>query len=338
MRNDTGKRLDVVGIGNALVDVLAHVDDRFLTEHSVTKGVMQLIGSDLAVDIYRRMQRPSQVSGGSTANTAAGIALLGGCAGFIGKVKDDVLGKVFADDLAGLGVAYTTPAAPASAAYETGRSLILVTPDGERSMNTYLGAAEFLNWPDFDARMIESARWIYLEGYRFDGPDSQEAFRLAVRRSHRAGGKVAVTLADPFCVERNRTAFRALIDDGIDLLFCNRTELLSLYQADDLDGALAAAASQVETVACTLSAEGAVVASGARRIKVAAKQTEIVDATGAGDQFAAGFLYGLTGGAGLEAAAQMGCAVASEVISHIGARPVADLGAVLRSYGLPHPL
>ncbi len=338
MRDDSGKGLDVVGIGNALVDVLAHVDDRFLTEHGVTKGVMRLIGADLAVDLYRRMRRPSHVSGGSTANTAAGIALLGGSAGFIGKVKDDALGRVFAEDLAGLGVAYTTPAAPASAACETGRSLILVTPDGERSMNTYLGAAEFLTWPDFDLHMIESARWIYFEGYRFDGPDSQEAFRLAVRRSHRAGGKAAVTLADPFCVERNRTAFRALIDDGIELLFCNRTELLSLYRTDDLDRALAEAASQVETVACTLAAEGAVVASGARRIKVAAMRTEVVDATGAGDQFAAGFFYGLTGGAGLEAAARMGCAVASEAIGHIGARPVADLGALLRNYGLPHPL
>ena len=328
----------MVGVGNALVDVLAHVDDRFLIEHSVAKGVMQLIGSDLAADLYSRMRRPSQVSGGSTANTAAGIALLGGSAGFIGKVKDDALGKVFAEDLAGLGVAYATPAAPASAPYETGRSLILVTPDGERSMNTYLGAAEFLTWRDFDVRMIESARWIYLEGYRFDGPDSQEAFRLAAQRSHRAGGKVAVTLADAFCVERNRTEFRGLIEDGIELLFCNRSELLSLYQTDDLDRALAAAASQVETVVCTLAAEGAIVASGARRIKVAAKPAGIVDATGAGDQFAAGFFYGLTGGAGLEAAAQMGCAVASEVISHIGARPVGDLGALLRSHGLPHPL
>ena len=325
---------DVVGVGNALVDVLSHVDEDFLGANGVQKGVMQLIGSERAIDLYARMGRSDRACGGSTANSIASLARLGVRTGYIGKIKDDELGRVFAEDFARLGVAYSTPSAPGSAPYGTGRCLVLVTPDGERSMNTYLGAAEFLSWEDFSEDMIASARWIYLEGYRFDGPQGQDAFHRAVRCCRRSGGKAALTLSDPICVSRHRPAFRSLIDEGIDLLFCNRAELMSLYQTGTIDKALSEAAREVDIVACTLSEEGAVVASGDSRAEVPAPPVELVDATGAGDLFAAGFLFGLIHGRELSDCARLGCAAAAEVISHIGARPVSDLGQLFHSLEL----
>ncbi len=325
---------DVVGVGNALVDVLCHVSDDFLSGNGVRKGVMQLIGSDRAFELCAGIGESERVCGGSAANSIAGLALLGARTGYIGKIKDDEFGQAFAGDFARLGVAYSTPAAPASAPYETGRCLVLVTPDGERSMNTYLGAAEFLDWDDFSESMISSARWIYLEGYRFDGERGQEAFHRAVSRCRRADGKAALTLSDPICVSRHRPAFRRLIEQGIDLLLCNRSELLSLYQTDSLDAALAEAAGEVEIVACTLSEQGAAVVSGSARADVPALSVQAVDVTGAGDLFAAGFLFGMIRGMDIETSARMGCAAAAEVISHTGARPVRDLPDLFRSLEL----
>ena len=334
MKQDGNHDLGVVGIGNALVDVLHHVDERFLERHGVTKGIMQLVDLDRANELYRWMGSASRASGGSTANTIAGLALLGNSAGYIGKVKDDELGEVFKRDTESLGARYRTRFSSADSEFATGRSMILITPDGERSMNTYLGASERLSVEDIDADMIDRASWIYLEGYRLDGKKSQEAFRVAVDRCHASGGKVAVTLSDPFCVERNRAEFRSLIDDGVELLFGNLTEILSLYETDSIDDALDAASSEIEIVACTMSERGVTVGSGSRRIRVEAYPTRIVDATGAGDLFASGMFHGLISGSDLETAARMGCLAASEVIGHIGARPVADLRQLFRDHGL----
>ena len=265
----------------------------------------------------------------------AGIALLGGATGYVGKVCDDHLGGVFADGLARLGISFSTPKLPAEDQLETGRSMVLISPDGERTMNTYLGAAEFLSPSDIDSSMMSRANWIYLEGYRLDGPDSAEAFRKAVRLCHGAGGSVALTLSDPFCVDRHREAFRELISGGIELLVCNRDELVSMYRTGGLEEALDLAASDVPLVACTASEKGAVIAEGKSRIRVDAFPAEIVDATGAGDLFAAGLIHGLVSGRDLKSAGMMGCAAAAEVISHVGARPQVDLRKHFSQLGLP---
>ncbi len=327
------KQYQVVGIGNALVDVLAHAPDAFLAEAGVQKGVMQLIDMPRAVDLYARIGPAREISGGSAANTIAGIAQLGGRTAYVGKVKDDQLGAIFAHDLRAQGAGYATPMAPRTAAQETGRSIILVTPDGERSMNTYLGVTEFLSPADIFEEQMAAAEWIYLEGYRFDGPESHEAFAKAIRACKRAGGRVSITLSDPFCVERHRDAFRTMIRDDVDLLFANRAELLSMYQTADFDAALSAAGADVETVACTEGAKGAHVICGGDRWHVPAIPTQIVDATGAGDLFASAFLWGLSNGRELETCGRMGCIAASEVISHIGARPDADLRALFARHG-----
>ncbi len=328
------KTLDVVGVGNALVDVLAHVEDGFLSEHGVMKGIMHLIDHERASMLYGLLSEKTEVSGGSAANTVAGVAMLGGSAGFIGKVCADPFGSVFAADLARLGVKFATPRAPEASEFETGRSTVMISPDGERTMNTYLGAAEFLSSSDIDPEVICSARWIFLEGFRLDGSDSVEAFRKAVTLCHDAVGSVALTLSDPFCVERNRNAFGELINGGVELLLCNREELTSMYEVDDVESALELAAGEVPIVACTMSENGAIIAEGKKRFRVGAYPADVVDVTGAGDLFAAGFLHALVSGADLESAGQMGCAAASEVISHVGARPQRDLRAYFRELGL----
>lgn len=328
-------RLDVVGIGNALVDVLSHVDDSFLVEHGVEKGIMHLIDLEQAAVLYGMQERRTEISGGSAANTMAGIAMLGGTAGYIGKVCDDHLGGVFADGLARLGISFSTPKLPTEGQLETGRSMVLISPDGERTMNTYLGAAEFLSSSDIDPGMISCARWIYLEGFRLDGPDSVEAFRKAVSLCHRAGGSVALALSDPFCVDRHREAFRDLISGGVDLLVCNRDELTSMYGTGGVEEALDLAVSDVPLVACTASEDGAVIAEGKSRIRIDAFPAEVVDATGAGDLFAAGLLHGLVSGRDLTSAGMMGCAAAAEVISHVGARPQVDLWRHFNDLGQP---
>jgi len=329
------KRFHVTGIGNAMVDVLSPVSEEFLAANGVQKGIMQLIDADRAVELYARMGPATEVSGGSAANTIAGLGMLGARAAYVGKVKDDQLGAIFAHDIRSLGVAFATPKVPKDApGEETGRCMVLVTPDGERSMNTYLGWSEFLTPADIDEGQMAQADWIYLEGYRFDGPDSHEAFAKAIRACKGAGGKVSVTLSDPFCVERHRDAFRRMIRDDVDLLFANRAELLSMYQTTDFAAALRVAAADVDLLACTEGAQGAHVCTGGQHWHVTAIPTRIVDATGAGDLFAGAFLWGLSNRYDPETCGRMGCIAASEVISHIGARPETDLRTLFSQHGV----
>lgn len=323
------KKFQVVGIGNAMVDVLARAEDSFLAEAGIGKGIMQLIDMERAVELYGKIGPAREVSGGSAANTIAGIAHLGGRTAYVGKVKDDQLGAIFAHDLRAQGAVYETAFAPKDAVDETGRCLIIVTPDGERSMNTYLGVTEFLTSDDIDVDQMAEAEWIYLEGYRFDGPESHAAFAKAIAACKAAGGRVSLTLSDPFCVSRHRNAFREMIKADVDLLFCNRAEMLSMYETDDFDAALAEAAAEIAIVACTDSANGAYILSGGETWHVPAIPTDIVDATGAGDLFAGAFLWALTHGYALEDCGHIGNIAAAEVISHIGARPEADLTALI---------
>ncbi|TCM82570.1 adenosine kinase [Rhodovulum steppense] len=328
------KPYHVVGIGNALVDILAHAEDAFLETHGIEKGIMQLIDMERAVELYGRVGPAQEISGGSAANTIAGIARLGGRTAYVGKVKDDQLGAIFAHDLRAQGAHYTTRPAPKDTEGETGRCIVLVTPDGERSMNTYLGVTEHLTPADIDERQMAGAEWIYLEGYRFDGPESHEAFARAIGAARAARGRVSLTLSDPFCVERHREAFRRMIREDVDLLFANRAEILSMYETEDFSEALSRAAAEIDIVACTDSENGAHVLAEGQHWHVPAVPTQVVDATGAGDLFAAAFLWGLTHGHDLETCGRMGCVAASEIISHIGARPEADLSALFRQHGL----
>ncbi len=329
------KAYQVVGIGNALVDVLAPVKDAFLAEAGVEKGIMTLIDTARAVDLYGRMGPAREVSGGSAANTIAGIAALGGRTAYVGKVKDDQLGAIFAHDLRAQGAAYRTPLAPKDHPAETGRCIVLVSPDGERSMSTYLGVSEFLAPADIDEAEMAAAEWIFLEGYRFDGPDSIAAFEKAIRATKAAGGRVAVTLSDPFCVERHRDEFLRMIAADVDLLVANEHELASLYQTEDLEAAMTRAAAEVPITACTVGAKGAYVLAGAERVHApAVSGAHVVDVTGAGDLFAAGLLHGLTSGRDFKTCARMGCVAAGEIIGHIGARPEADLRALFAADGL----
>ncbi len=327
------KDYQVVGIGNALVDVLCHESEAFLAEHGIGKGVMQLIDRDAAVALYAGMGPSVEVSGGSAANTIAGLAALGARTAYVGKVKDDQLGAIFAHDLRAQGAHYDVPMAPSAAGAETGRCLVLVTPDGERSMNTYLGVSEHLGPEDIDESLMAGAEWLYLEGYRFDGAESHAAFARAIAAARSAGGKVALTLSDPFCIQRHRDAFARMIRADVDLLFCNRAEMCEMFGAD-FEAALAAAAAQVETVVCTDSERGAHVLRGGRHWHVLAVPARVADATGAGDLFAAGFLWGLVSGRAPEDCAKMGNLAASEIISHLGARPEADLRALFAAHGL----
>ena len=328
------KKYQIVGIGNAMVDVLAHADDSFLADNGIEKGIMQLIDMDRAVELYKKIGPATEISGGSAANTIAGAAHLGGRVAYVGKVKDDQLGAIFAHDLRAQGVDYETKFAAADAPQETGRCIVLVSPCGERSMNTYLGVTEFLHPSDIDEAQMADAEWIYLEGYRFDGPESHEAFAKANAACKGAGGKVSLTLSDPFCIERHRDAFRSMIQSDVDLLFCNRAEMLSMYQTEDFDAALDQAAAEVDIVACTDSEHGAHILSNGQRWHTPAVPTDIVDATGAGDLFAGAFMWGLTNGHSLEVCGNMGCAAASEVIGHIGARAEADLLKTFKNSGL----
>lgn len=328
------KRFDVVGIGNAMVDVLARCDDGFLAEAGVEKGIMQLIDMERAVDLYGRVGPAREISGGSAANTIAVIAALGGSTAYVGKVKDDQLGTIFAHDLRAQGAVYETPLAPASEEAETGRCIVLVTPDGERSMNTYLGVTEHLSPDDIDTSQMADASMIYLEGYRFDGPESHAAFAKAIGAAKGAGAKVALTLSDPFCVERHRQAFRDMLRDHVDVLFANRDELCSMYETEDFDAAQREAAAEIEVVAATHSEHGAHILSGGERWHAPAMKVDIVDATGAGDAFAGAFLWAMGAGHPLEICGRMGCVAAAEIISHIGARPEADLKALFEKNGL----
>jgi sugar/nucleoside kinase (ribokinase family) len=328
------KPYQVVGIGNALVDVLSHIEDGFLAENGVERGIMQLIDRDRAIALYGRMGPAREVSGGSAANTVAGLAALGARTAYVGKVKDDQLGAIFAHDLRAQGAVYATPLAAPDHPHETGRCMVLVSPDGERSMNTYLGVSEFLAPEDIDEDAMAAAEWIFLEGYRYDGPDSIAAFEKAVRATKRAGGKVAITLSDPFCVERHRDEFLRMLRADVDLLVANEHELMSLYETGVLGAAMDRAQAEVPVTACTVGAQGAHVLAGETRVHAPAIRVTVVDATGAGDLFASGFLHGLVTGRDWLTSARMGCLAAGEVISHVGARPEADLKRLFADAGL----
>ena len=328
------KRFDVVGVGNAMVDVLSETTDAFLADNGIDKGIMQLIDMDRAVDLYSRVGPSREISGGSAANTIAVAAQLGARTAYVGKVKDDQLGAIFAHDLRAQGAVYETSFASSDSDDETGRCIVLVTPDGERSMNTYLGVTEFLHPSDIDEDQMAAADMIYLEGYRFDGPESHAAFAKAIAATKSAGGQVSLTLSDPFCVERHRDAFRTMIANDIDLLFCNRAEVMSMYQTETFESAMEAAAKEVGILVCTDGANGAHVMALDDHWHAPACAVQIVDATGAGDAFAGAFLWGLTVSAPLERCAELGNAAAAEMISHIGARPEKSLIELFEAQGL----
>jgi sugar/nucleoside kinase (ribokinase family) len=327
-------KLDVLAIGNAIVDVLAQTDEAFLVEQSLAKGAMQLIDETRAESLYGLMGPATIVSGGSASNTAVGLASLGARVGFAGKVRDDELGRLFAHDLKATGVRFDT--APASDGPATARCFVLVTPDGERTMNTYLGACQRLGPEDIDEAAVRAADIVYLEGYLWDPPAAKDAFRKAVRIAHDAGNRVAMTLSDPFCVDRYRDEFRELIRNGsLDILFANIHELKSLYQTADEESALAALSNERLLGVVTRSAEGAIVIEKGMLESVPAFPVDsVVDTTGAGDLFAAGFMAGLAAGRDNRTCARLGGLAAAEVIGHLGARPQADLAGLARQAGL----
>jgi len=326
----------VVGIGNAIVDVISHAEDKFLERNGLVKGSMTLIDEARAGELYDRMGPAIEISGGSAANTIAGVASLGGKGAYIGKVCDDQLGDVFAHDLRALGVAFETKAITGSPS--TARSLILVTPDAQRTMNTYLGACVELGPDDIDEATIRGAKVTYLEGYLWDKPTAKEAFLKAARIAHDGGRKVSLTLSDSFCVERHRASFRDLIDGHVDILFANEHEIMALYEVDTLEAAIEAVRGACEIVAITRSARGSVVLSGPDAFEVAAERVgKVVDTTGAGDLYAAGFLYGLTSGRPLAECGRIGSIAAAEVISHYGARPETPLDRLVAERSAANP-
>src|ERR1700730_13552043 len=331
----TEAKYDVLGIGNAIFDVLVQTDDSFLAAHGMTKGGMALSDEARAASIYRDMGPAVEMSGGSAANTIVGIANLGARAAYVGKVKDDQIGRLYAHDIRAAGVAFETR--PASDGPATGCSYILVTPDGERTMNTYLGAAQELMPDDIDAAQVAASAIIYLEGYLWDPKSAKDAFVKASAIAHDAGRQVALTLSDAFCVDRYRSEFLDLMRGGtVDLIFANEAELQSLYQTSDFDAALKQLRSDAKLAVVTRSEKGCVVVSKDGVIAVPAFPIDkMVDTTGAGDLFAAGFLFGLVRNAGYENAGRLGGLAAAEVIQHIGARPLASLRELAKQHGLP---
>jgi len=323
--NTEGILYDVVGIGNALVDIIAQVENGFLHSHQLVKGSMTLIDTDRALTLYEAIGRNGlETSGGSAANTIAGLASLGAQVAFIGKVAGDDLGQVFARDLQKLGVEFHSGGP--SADLPTGRCIIAVTPDAERTMNTYLGVSTHLAFDDVDAELVENGAVLYMEGYLYDRDEAKSAFRRAAEKAHNKGRVVALTLSDSFCVDRHRDDFRALVKDEIDLLFANEDELLSLYQTEIFDDAIAQLRKECHIACITRSEKGSVIVTSVDVHAVPAKKvTSVVDTTGAGDLFAAGFLRGYTRGFDLTHCAQMGAIAAAEVITHVGPRPQVSL-------------
>jgi sugar/nucleoside kinase (ribokinase family) len=321
----------VVGIGNAIVDVFATADDSFLEMMGITKGIMQLVERERGEVLYAAMRDRSQAPGGSVANTLAGLGNLGLTTAFIGRVHDDALGRFYAASMAENGTDFVNPPVPGGD-LPTSRSMIFVAPDGERSMNTYLGISSELGPEDVSDDVAGRAAILFLEGYLYDKPKGMEAFERAVRLCHAAGGRAGIALSDPFCVDRHRPEFRRLVRD-LDYVIGNEHEWSSLYQTG-LDAALEQAAQDAGLVVCTRSGDEVIVLRGTERVHVPVRRVVPVDATGAGDQFAAGFLYGMATGQQLDVAGRMGCVAAAEVISHFGARPEADLKALFRREGL----
>ncbi len=316
--------LDVVGIGNAIIDLLAHAEDQFLVDHELNKGGMTLIDEATAERLYAAMGPATRASGGSAGNTIAGLGSLGAACGYIGKLRDDELGAAYRHDLLASGVRFTTPMAGDGPS--TARCIIFVTSDAERTMNTYLGACVNLTADDIDEALVASAKITYMEGYLYDEPHAKDAFRRAADIAHAAGRQVSLSLSDSFCVHRHRADFLDLIANRVDILFANDSELLALFETDDLDAALEKVAAMVDLAAVTLGARGSVVVRGGERVTSPAAHVErVVDTTGAGDLYAAGFLYGLTRNLPLAECARIAGLAAAEVISHFGARPEVPL-------------
>lgn len=329
----TAATLDVVGIGNAIVDVLAHVDDAFIRDNGLEKGVMTLIDEAQAEAIYAKMGTAMEMSGGSAANTIAGVAALGGKGGFIGRVRNDQLGEIFGHDIRSGGVAYKT--APATDGKSTARCFVFVTPDAERTMLTFLGASTEINKSDIDPDLIASAKVTYMEGYLWDDPRAKAAISDAAAIAHKHGRKVALTLSDPFCVERHRDTFLELISDQVDILFANEAEVTSLFQTDSFEEAAKRVSAFTGVAVLTRSAKGSLVVADGEQVSVPANPVErVVDTTGAGDLYAAGFLYAYTQGKDWASCARIGGLCAAEIISHMGARPETSLADLVKQAGL----
>lgn len=325
---DHSADFDVLGIGNALVDVLSTEDHDFIDKMSLVKSSMTLIETDRAEEIYAAMSDRTEMSGGSAANTLSGVASFGGRAAYIGRVRDDGLGKAFTHDLNSLGVHFSSPRA--SDGDPTGRCMIIVTPDGERTMNTYLGASATLGADHLDLDLIERSKVTFLEGYLFDRDEAKDAFRVAAKTAHNAGRKVSLTLSDSFCVQRHREDFLALVADGVDILFANEEEILELYGVDNFDAGVDAVRGVCEIAAITRGRHGSVVVTADERVEVEAHQVpKRVDTTGAGDLYAAGFLYGWSQGRSLGDCGKLGSIAAAAVIGHIGPRPGMSLAQMI---------
>jgi sugar/nucleoside kinase (ribokinase family) len=332
-RKSAGDGYDVVGIGNAIVDIIARCDDAFLSKHNLAKGFMRLIPAGEAGRLYEAMGPAIERSGGSAANTIAGLASFGAKCGFIGRVAADQFGGIFRHDIRSLGVAYETP--PADDGEPTARCLIFVTPDGERTMNTFLGASVNFTPADLEPSLIEQASIVYLEGYLFDRIEAKDAFKEAARLARKSGAKVALTLSDAFCVDRHRADFRELIRQGTDIVFANEKEITSLYEVNSFAEAADAALADCELAVLTRSEEGSVIVANGETIAIAPEPVrKVVDVTGAGDLYASGFLYGLTQGLPLPTCGKLGSLAAAEVIGHIGARPETSLRELAQERGL----
>jgi sugar/nucleoside kinase (ribokinase family) len=327
----TAAQYDVVGIGNAIVDVIARADDAFLAAKKLAKGAMTLIDEAQADALYAAMGPGTESSGGSAGNTMAGIASLGGKGAYIGKVRNDQLGQVFAHDMRAIGVSFESRAATEGPA--TARCLIFVTPDAQRTMNTYLGACVNLGPGDVDEAVVKDARVTYLEGYLWDPPHAKDAFVKAAKIAHAAGRKVSLSLSDAFCVDRHRDSFRDLVANHVDILFANESEIKSLYEVDGFDAALQAVRGSCEIACLTRSEKGSVIVAGEEVHVIDAERVGgagVVDTTGAGDLYASGFLYGWTHGYGLARAGRIASVAAAEAISHVGARPQTSLKALVK--------
>jgi sugar/nucleoside kinase (ribokinase family) len=329
----TAARYAVVAIGNAIVDIIGRCDDDFLARHGATKGSMRLVDAPTIDKLYGEMGPAIEISGGSAANTMVGLASFGGTAAFIGKVAGDEFGRIFRHDIGAAGVTFET--GPIDGKAPTSRSLILVTPDGERTMNTYLGISTDLDHGEVDPKLIEASQIVYLEGYLFDQPQAKAAFRQAVAIASKAGRKVALTLSDGFCVDRHRAEFLDLIRSGVGILFANESEITSLYETRSFDEAAARAAADTPLAVLTRSAKGSLIIDSGTSYEIPVDPVaKVVDTTGAGDLYAAGFLYGLTSGHDLATAGRLGSLAAAEIISHVGARPEASLARLARDRGL----
>lgn len=327
------KTYDIVGIGNAVVDVITHADDGFLDNMGIEKGIMQLVDQDRALSLYGAMSDRVQTPGGAVANTIAGAGALGLQAAFIGRVHDDALGTFYAGAMTDNGIDFVNPPV-AGGETPTSRSMIFVTPDGERSMNTYLGISTGLSSVDVPADVAGNAKLMFLEGYLFDETAGKTAFREAARAAKAGGGKAGITISDPFCVERHRADFLHMIEHDLDFVIGNAAEIKSLFQTDDLEEAMARTAAICDTMVCTRSGDGVTLIKAGNRVDVGVTRVKPVDATGAGDQFAAGFLFGMATGKPLEICGRMGNLCAAEVISHIGPRPEKNMLDVFKQEGL----